>query len=50
MHDAGLRVCASRCSEAVDHQIDLTEVLFDDIDYLRFYLIRKGVAVQALGI
>ena len=50
MHNAGLRVCASRCSEAINHEIDLTEVLFDDIDYLGFYLIRKGVAVEALGI
>ena len=42
---AGFWVRAPGCGQTVNHQIHLTEIRFNEIDHLRFHLIREGITV-----
>ena len=47
---AGLRVLAARCSQAVDHLVDLAKIGLDHLDGLGLHLIGEGIAVDAPGV
>src|SRR5690606_40541290 len=49
-HLAGFGMLAAGGGKAVDHQVHLAQVLFDEVDGLVLDLVGKGVAIDAFGV
>ena len=49
-HFTGIRHLAYRGGQGVDHQIDLTQILLDELDHLGAALVGEGVTIHALGV
>src|SRR5690606_31323041 len=50
VNDASTRMQATRRSQAVDYEINLTEVRFDEVDGFLLDLIGEGITVDAPGV
>ena len=49
-HFTCFRVCASRRRQAVDHQVNLTQVVFNSVNDLGFHLVGKRVAIEIFAV
>src|SRR5690606_40644035 len=50
MCNTGFRVCTTRGSQGINDKVDLSQVLFYQLNSLFFHLVRKSIAIYTLGI
>ena len=50
MNNTGLGMGAPGGCKAVNHQINLTEICFDEIDHLSFHVVGESITVEAFSV